>query len=163
MSVREASPQDAEAIALITNDLVLHTTVTFSDTVRTPKSVCALIEERSGAFWVCERDGIVTGYASYAQFRSGSGYLRCAEHTIAISEAAWGLGEGRALMATLEAHADKAGIGSLVAGISGENANGVAFHRALGFTEVGRVEKAGWKFSRWLDLILMQKMLRASR
>ena len=51
------------------------------------------------------------------------------------------------------------GIGSLIGGISGENPGAVAFHARQGFAEVGRIPRAGWKFDRWLDLVLMQRLV----
>ncbi len=62
-------------------------------------------------------------------------------------------------METLFAHAQAADQKSLVAGIGGENEDAIAFHAHLGFAEVGRIRKAGWKFDRWHDLVLMQKFL----
>jgi phosphinothricin acetyltransferase len=29
----------------------------------------------------------------------------------------------------------------------------------MGYTEVGRLPQVGWKFDRWHDLVLMQKIL----
>lgn len=62
-------------------------------------------------------------------------------------------------MARLEAHARAAGAHTLFAGVSGENADGVAFHQALGFRTLATLPQAGRKFGRWLDLILMMKFL----
>lgn len=47
----------------------------------------------------------------------------------------------------------------MVAAIDGENADSLAFHAAVGFEEVGRLPEIGWKFGRWLDLVLLQKMI----
>ena len=47
----------------------------------------------------------------------------------------------------------------MIAGIAGENAGGIAFHSALGYGQVARLPEVGWKFGRWHDLVLMQKML----
>ena len=43
--------------------------------------------------------------------------------------------------------------------IDGENPASIGFHERLGFVEVGRLPEIGRKFDRWLDLVLMQRML----
>ena len=39
------------------------------------------------------------------------------------------------------------------------NTGSIAVHRAFGFEPVGTIRSAGWKFDRWLDVVLMQKSL----
>ena len=52
-----------------------------------------------------------------------------------------------------------AGAHSLIAAISGENPDAIAFHAALGYREVAIVPEAGCEFDRWLDLHVLQKIL----
>ena len=39
------------------------------------------------------------------------------------------------------------------------NAGSIAVHRACGFEPAGVFSAAGWKFERWLDVVLMQRRL----
>jgi phosphinothricin acetyltransferase len=56
-------------------------------------------------------------------------------------------------------HATAAGKHSMFAGCSAENAGAVAFHARMGFAEVARLPEVGFKFGRWIDLVLLQKRL----
>ena len=70
-----------------------------------------------------------------------------------------GRGGGRLLMNALFAHAKDAGKHSMFAGCSAENSGAVAFHARMGFQEVATLPEVGFKFGRWIDLVLMQKLL----
>ena len=39
------------------------------------------------------------------------------------------------------------------------NAGSIGVHAALGFTHTGVLKASGWKFDRWLDVVLMQRSL----
>ena len=39
------------------------------------------------------------------------------------------------------------------------NAGSIGLHRALGFEPAGLLTAVGWKFERWLDVVLMQRQL----
>ncbi|MCT2538713.1 GNAT family N-acetyltransferase [Sedimentimonas flavescens] len=162
MIIRPAMPADYDAILAFWNPVIRDTAVTFSSEEKTPDSLGAMIALRRDAgqeFLLAEEAGLVLGFATYGQFRGGNGYRHAMEHTIVLAPEARGRGAGRALMNAVEAHARAGGVHIMMAGISAENAAGVAFHAAVGYVEIGRVREAGRKFDRWLDLVLMQKIL----
>jgi phosphinothricin acetyltransferase len=160
--IRPATPTDLPDVLAFWNPMIRDTTVTFSSEEKTLESLSAMIAARRAAgqeFFVAEDAGRVLGFVTYGQFRSGNGYVHAMEHTIILAPEARGMGLGRTLMATLEDHARAGGCHIMVGGVSAENAAGVAFHAAVGYPEVGRVRQAGRKFDRWIDLVLMQKLL----
>ena len=160
--IRAAGAWDAPEIAGIWNPVIRDTAITFNAVEKTGDELVRFILDRADAghaTFVAEEDGRVTGFATYGQFRGGVGYSRSMEHTVMLAEGARGRGLGRALMAAVEDHARAQGAHSMIAGVSGENEAGIAFHAALGYAEVARVPEVGWKLERWLDLVLMQKML----
>lgn len=159
MTLRPAAHEDAEAVTAIWNRIITETSVTFTTTPKTAAEVAGLITARAPAFIVAEGQGQVLGFASYAPFRSGPGYAHTMEHTILIAPQGQGRGLGRALMQALETTAREAGVHCLIGAVSGENAGGLAFHHALGFAEAGRLPQVGHKFGRWMDLVLMHKLL----
>jgi L-amino acid N-acyltransferase YncA len=111
------------------------------------------------AFLVAVEDGQLLGQASYGQFRPGEGYRTCMEHSISLAPATKGRGIGRALMTAIEDHAHAFGAHQMIAGVSGENPDGQAFHARLGYRHIATVPQAGFKFGRYMDLVLMQKFL----
>ena len=158
MTVRLATGLDAEAVAAIWNHYIRETSVTFNAQEKNAEEVAGLISMRP-AFFVALDQGRVAGFATYDQFRSGVGYARTMEHTIQLAPDASGRGHGRALMVAVEDHARVGGAKSMFAGVSGENPEGRAFHARLGYAETAVLPQVGWKFGRWMDLVLMQKFL----
>lgn len=157
--IRAAHPDDAPAIAAIWNAAIAQPHITFTTDTKSDAAIAQMITDRAGAFRVAQMDGAVVGFATFSGFRSGPGYRHTAEHTIMLGPQARGLGMGRALMAALESDAAARDIHLLVAGISGDNPDAVAFHNRLGFVQSGRIPQAGCKSGQRLDLILMHKAI----
>lgn len=159
MIIREATFGDAPSVAEIWNAEIRSGVTTFNSREKPVAELEEQIRERGAGFQVAENDGVVVGFATYFPFRGGVGYAHSKEHTIYLSPKAQGLGAGRALMDAILTVAKENGVHSMMAGISAENEAGVRFHAALGFKHVARVPEVGYKFNRWMDLILMQKFL----
>ena len=162
MQIRAATSDDAAAIAALWNPIIRDTTVTFTTQEHTSDSLAARIAAKSASgepFCVAHSGDEIFGFATYGPFRSGPGYRHAIEHTIILAPAARGQGLGRALLGTLETAARAQGKHAMIAGVSGDNPDAIAFHEACGFAEVGRLPQIGWKFGRWLDLVLLHKLL----
>ena len=170
MDLRDASAGDAVAIAALYNATVATTTVQWTeepDTVADREAWLDRQVARGFPVLVAEDDtGEVVGFASYGDFRDSAkwpGYRFTVEHTIHVAERCWGRGVGRQLMEGLIARAVAAGLHRMVGGIDGDNDASIRFHERLGFVEVARMPQIGWKFGRWLDLVLMQLALDEAR
>ena len=160
--LRAAVAADAGQIAAIWAPVIRNTTITFRLRPHSPEDVAALIAGREAdghALLVAEAAGRILGFAGYSQFRPNPGYARTMEHTVLLAPEARGAGLGRALMAAVVDHATTAGHRGLIGAITAENAASLAFHRRLGFAEVGRIPEAGWKFDRFHDLVLIHLRL----
>jgi len=165
-TIRYANSGDAAAIAAIWNPQILDTAFTFDHRVYSVDDIAAMIVQRqvAGHAWVVvEHEGQISGFASFAPFRQGDGYGRTMEHTIFLDPEAGGDGLGELLMQAVEHEARARGVHSLIACVTGENSVALKFHRNLGFATVGRIPQAGWKFGRWIDLVILQKRLSDSK
>lgn len=160
--IRPATAADAPALAALLNHWIKHTAVTFNPVPKTEADILDMIAAKAiagHAFLVAEDDGTVVGQASYGQFRGGQGYRTCMEHSISLLPSTPRKGLGRALMTAIEGHARSQGAHQMIAGVSGENPQGRAFHERLGYRVIAIVPEAGFKFGRYMDLVLMQKFL----
>ena len=160
--IRPATPDDYSSILDIWTPVIRDTTVTFTSALKTPEMIVDYVEGRRSRgrdVFVADVSGVVAGFASYDQFRGGDGYVHAMEHSIILGPQSRGRGIGRQLMQAVEDHARAGGAHTMVAGVSGENEAGIAFHAALGYEHCGRMPQSGRKFGRWLDLVLMQKIL----
>lgn len=159
-----ATDADILAIGRVWNHYIRNSSATFTADEKSEDDLRIYIETRlSGAVPVLvarqQGQGACLGFAAASPFRSGPGYAHSLETSVMLAPEATRQGAGRALMEEVEARARRAGVHVLVAGISGENSDALAFHTCIGFEEVGRMPEVGFKFERWLDLVLMQKLL----
>lgn len=162
MTLREVRTADLPEVAQIWNAIIRDTTITFTTVEKTLEGLSSDIAAKQAegtAFLVLEHAGKVQGFATYGAFRTGPGYRHTAEHTVYLAPDVQGRGFGAALLGAIEECARQRAIHSLIAGVGGENLRGIAFHRAMGYDEMARLPQVARKFDRWLDVVLLQKML----
>ena len=162
--IRPSTDADLAAITRIYAHHVLHGTGTFETT---PPTEAEMAQRRAdvlgkGLPWLVVEDGAaqVLGFAYGNWFKPRPAYRFSVEDSIYLAPEAAGHGLGRLLLAELLAVLERSGIRKVMAviGDSG-NAGSVGVHRALGFSHVGTVKACGWKFGRWLDIVLMEKAI----
>jgi len=165
LTIRPGTDADLPAITAIYAHNVLHGTGTFEldapDAAEMTRRRTDVLGK--GLPWlVAERDGRVLGYAYANHFRPRRAYRFCVEDSIYLHPDARGQGLGRPLLAELVARCEAAGARQMLAVIGDSaNAGSIGVHRALGFEHTGLLKAAGWKFERWLDVVLMQRALGA--
>lgn len=161
--IRPSTPADLPAITAIYAEAVLHGTGTFE---LEPPDAAEMARRRDdvlakGLPWlVAEQEGRVLGYAYANHFRPRRAYRFCLEDSIYLHPDARGRGVGRLLLTELVGRCEALGARQLLAVIGdAANAGSIGVHAALGFSHAGVLKASGWKFDRWLDVVLMQRAL----
>jgi len=113
---------------------------------------------RPWSVFVADRAGDVVGWASLSRWSDRPGYRRTGEVSIYVRSDARGRGVGRALIEQLVASGAQAGLHTLLARIADGNAASVRLHTRQGFVLVGVLHEVGYKFDRWIDVQMLQRM-----
>jgi phosphinothricin acetyltransferase len=161
-TVRLAEPRDAEAIRAIYNLEVRESTVTFDLVPRTLDDQLAWLAEHSRgrpAVVAVDGDGVVLGFGSLTPYKERPAYAPTVEDSVYVHREQRGAGVGRALLTELVRLADQYGYHSVVARIVGGHDASIGLHAAHGFELVGVEREVGRKLGRWLDVVVMQRML----
>ena len=161
MEVRLARPDDAEAMRAIYNIEVTGSTVTFDLVPRSLEDQLKWLEERSGAYAaiVAVEGEEMAGFASLSPYRDRPAYRTTVEDSVYVERNHQGRGVGRLLLTELMDRAIESGFHAVMARIVGGHEASIALHRRLGFEVVGTERQVGRKFHRWLDVVLMQRLL----
>ena len=165
MIIRDAIADDMRTVCDLYNTLISTTTVAWTETLERLEDRLAWFEQQrndGNAVLVADTGADVVGFASYGSFRGAGkwpGYQHTVEHTIHVRADTWGVGVGRLLLCELIDRAQRSGIHVMVGAIDGGNSASIAFHERLGFVVVARMPEVGRKFERWLDLVLMQRII----
>ena len=118
------------------------------------------VERRHLPYLVAEEEGEVLGYTYAGPWRSRSAYRYTVEDSIYVAPFVQRRGVGRALLGALIERCAELGYRRMIA-VIGDSANqgSIGLHRALGFRQEGVLRGVGRKFGRWVDVVIMHRVL----
>lgn len=161
--IRHATEDDLAQIQSIYAYHVLHGTGSFE---AIPPSLEELTQrfqanQASGFTWVvAEAEGRVSGFGYYGRFRERAAYDHTVEDSVYVREDVVGQGVGKSIVLALLQAATQAGFKQMLSLIGdSENTASIGMHSSIGFQHIGTMRKVGFKFDRWLDVVIMQKTL----
>ena len=108
---------------------------------------------------VAERGGVVVGYAYAVPFRKRPAYRFAVKHSIYVHPDHLHSGIGRVLLPALVEACSAAGYRQMIAYVDAENLPSQNLHESFGFKRAGLLEGVGYRFGRWTDSLLMQRVL----
>ena len=163
--IRPMAESDIKAIVEIYNYYVSETTVSFETEPLTVAEMRSRIKHISAKHpcLVAVADngaGQVLGYCYAHEWKERHAYCHTLEVTIYLDSEAKGCGVGAALMKRLiDECRQHGGCHALIACITAENAESIAFHSKMGFEAVSHFHQVGCKFGRWLDVVDMELII----
>ena len=161
MLIRDATPDDAAAIARIYNQGIEDRQATLETLLRTPDERRAWLADRDARTPVLVAiDGeTVAGWGSLNRFNPRPAYDHVADFSVYIARERRGAGVGSALLEALEGRARMLGYHKLVLAALARNEAGRRLYEKRGFREVGIYREQGLLDGRWVDVLLMEKLL----
>ena len=173
ITIRLATPEDAEALLGIYSYYVENTPITYELKCPTVEDFRNRIAKvlKAYPYLVAELDDSnlsplsshpsphIIGYCYASRFRERAAYDHCVEMSIYIDKDAHHEGIGTALYEELEKRLYAQGIRNLYASITASAEPSIHFHAKHGYTKVAHFHKCGRKFDQWLDMIWMEKIL----
>ncbi|MGC8778777.1 MAG: GNAT family N-acetyltransferase [Candidatus Caldatribacteriaceae bacterium] len=161
---RRAREEDLTQITEIYNQAVLYTTATFHLYPRSIEEQEAWYQMHGERYplIVAEENGTVVAWACLSPYSDREGYQYTVSDSIYVREEFRRQRIGYELLSYLLEEAKKLGYHSVVAFIARENIPSVRLHEKLGFEFRGVLREVGFKFQRWVDICIYQKMLESA-
>jgi L-amino acid N-acyltransferase len=161
IDIREATVDDIGDITAIYNHAVTNLTATFDMREKTVADRLRWLASHGGKYpaVVAVIDGVVVGWGSLSRFHERPGWRFTVENAVYVSPHCFGRGIGRAIMEHLIDRAQSLGHHAIIAQIAEDNESSIRLHEKLGFEKVGVLKEVGHKFERWIDVVLMERVL----
>ncbi|HEY6211384.1 MAG TPA: arsinothricin resistance N-acetyltransferase ArsN1 family A [Vicinamibacterales bacterium] len=161
VTIRAAEARDAAAICAIHNEGIADRVATLDTEPRTLAVTRAWLEDRTARFPVIVADGSegVVGWGSLNRFNVRIAYDHVADFSVYVTRCHRGKGIGRLLLDRLVALARQHEFHKLVLSTLAANRTGIALYERTGFSHVGVYHEQGLLDGRWVDVVIMEKLL----
>lgn len=161
--IRPATPDDMAQVLAIYSYYVTRTAASFEEQVPSVAEMQRRREEvfaRNLPYLIAEEDGEVLGYTYAGPWRPRSAYRYTVEDSIYVAPFVQRRGVGKALLGALIDRCAELGYRRMIA-VIGDSANqgSIGLHRSLGFRQEGVLRGVGLKFGRWVDVVIMHRVL----
>ncbi len=162
VTVRDATPEDTPAIAQIYNQGIVDRLATLETEERTPEERREWLTARDSRHpvLVAEADGAVVAFGSLNTFNPRAAYNYVADFSVYVERSWRGRGVGRRMLDALEQRARGLGYHKLVLAAFPFNSAGMALYSSCGFRVVGSYQEQGLLDGKWVDTIVMEKLLK---
>lgn len=162
MEFRDATGDDAATVARIYNQGIEDRSATLETQPRTPEERAEWLAARGlrhPVIVAVDADGTVAGWGSLNAFSPREAYDHVADFSVYVARERRGRGVGDALLGALEARARALGYHKMVLAALPANATGMRLYERRGFRTVGVYREQGLLDGRWVDVIVMEKLL----
>lgn len=164
IKIRVATINDAAEIAEIYNQGIEDRVATFETEHRCAEDQLAWLRSIAGRYpaVVAEIDGQIVGWAGAGPYRARECYRGIGEFSMYVRRDWRGRGVGDLLVAALISEAERLGLWKLLSRIFPFNEASRALCRKHGFREVGVYEKHARLDGRWLDVVIVERLITAN-
>lgn len=159
--LRPVERDDLPAVRAIYDHYVLNTTCTFETEPRDEDSWLDWMVEHEGTHpaIVALRGGDILGWGSLSLWKNRCAYRYTVENSVYVHPEKHREGVGQAVLRRLIELAREHGHRGIIAQIADHQAASEALHQSEGFRRVGCLERVGFKFGRWIDVVIWQLTL----
>ena len=159
--LRPATAGDAEAICRVYNQGIEDRIATLETELRTPEERRQWLAARGPRHpvYVAEAEEIIVGWSSLNVYNPRPAYQYVADFSIYIERGWREKGVGRRLLEHLIEQARALGYHKMMLSAFPFNASGVALYERMGFTRAGVFHEMGQLDGRWVDTLIMEKLL----
>lgn len=161
LTIRPARLDDAAAICAIYNQGITDRVATLETRLRSDEEQRSWLESRDARHpvLVVEHAGTILGWGSLNVFNPRAAYDHVADFSIYVAREARGAGVGRRLLDGLIDIARTIGFHKMVLAAFEWNTSGIRLYERAGFRRVGVYREQGRLDDRWVDTVVMEKIL----